>query len=292
MIIKAAISSWTPHVTPEMQAELIEKLEEGSVLHFSKLPFVLDSSEQQFLNSDVILSGRKNISYDVNHRSIKGMNPKKEAIEHLMLVAMMHRFVNSAKRLVETLFPQYAEQLEVGRTSFRPIEIATRAPLSGNKDDRLLHVDSFPATPVAGKRILRLFSNVHPSEMPRNWRLGPSFSEAMEEFIPKIKKPFPGSRRLKQIFKITRGYQTLYDYYMLNLHNSMKMDSSYQDKYPRIYELPPKSTWLVFTDVAPHAAMSGQYLLEQTFYLPPECMAKPERSPLAVLEKFLQTPLV
>jgi hypothetical protein len=292
MINKFPILSWAPHPAPEIQADLVDKLEQGSVLHFDKLPFVLDNSEQQFLSPDIIAPGRKNISYDVNRRVIKGINPAKNPLEHLMLVAMVHRFANHSKKLVENLFPHYARHLEMGRTSFRPIEIAERAPLSGHKDDRLLHVDSFPATPVGGKRILRLFSNVHPSQVPRHWRLGASFTEAMEEFIPTIKKPFPFSRRLKQVFKLTRGYQTLYDYYMLNLHNTMKMDHAYQEKYPKIYELPSKTTWLVFTDVAPHAAMSGQYLLEQTFYLPPEFMVRPERSPLGMLEKYLKTSLI
>ena len=37
---------------------------------------------------------------------------------------------------------------------------------------------------------------------------------------------------------------------------------------------------MAFTDQVSHAAMAGQYQLEQTFLLPVEAMSDPERSPL------------
>ena len=45
-------------------------------------------------------------------------------------------------------------------------------------------------------------------------------------------------------------------------------------------------TWLCYTDSVPHAAMAGQYVLEQTFYLPAAGMADPAKSPLRILEKL------
>lgn len=51
---------------------------------------------------------------------------------------------------------------------------------------------------------------------------------------------------------------------------------------------PPRSSWLVFTDQVPHAAMRGQYLMEQTFYLEVEDMLQPETSPLHRLRERLQ----
>ena len=281
MITECPITHWSQTPSHAMQTSLIDELESGRVLHFNQLAFTLENNETKFLTPDIITEkDRKNISYDTHTKITKGC-------DNTAVAEMMERFTQSASVLVKNLFPQYKKHLEIGRTSFRPVEIASRAPLSGSKDDRLLHVDAFPATPVGGKRILRLFSNIHPKDMPREWRLGKNFAEAMEKFIPEIKKPLFGLRRIKQLTNITRGYQTLYDYYMLNLHNMMKANSEYQRKYPEIYPLVPRTTWLVFTDVAPHAAMSGQYLLEQTFYLPPESMAVPERSPLKMLEKFL-----
>jgi len=47
-----------------------------------------------------------------------------------------------------------------------------------------------------------------------------------------------------------------------------------------------------FTDSVSHAAMSGQLVFEQTFYLPVRAMKNPERSPLRVLERLARRTLV
>nr|MDQ2993708.1 Kdo hydroxylase family protein [Pseudomonadota bacterium] len=52
------------------------------------------------------------------------------------------------------------------------------------------------------------------------------------------------------------------------------------------------STWLVYSDQASHAAMSGQFMLEQTFYLPVTAMLHEQRAPLRVLENALGRSLV
>ena len=53
---------------------------------------------------------------------------------------MMRRFAQSAHTLVCGMLPRYANALEWGRTSFRPIGIEGRET-STAKDDTLLHVD-------------------------------------------------------------------------------------------------------------------------------------------------------
>jgi len=73
---------------------------------------------------------------------------------------------------------------------------------------------------------------------------------------------------------------------MLHLHDRMKLDKTYQQTLAKQrVDFPPQSTWLVFTDQVSHAALSGQYLLEQTFYLPVEAMDNPTLSPLRQWEK-------
>ena len=52
-------------------------------------------------------------------------------------------------------------------------------------------------------------------------------------------------------------------------------------------EFPAGSTWMVYTDQVPHAAMSGKFMTEQTFIIPVEAMVTPERCPLRVLEAQL-----
>ena len=69
----------------------------------------------------------------------------------------------------------------------------------------------------------------------------------------------------------------------------MKADLAYQAQAPQSrHEFMPGDTWLVFTDQVSHAAMDGQYALEQTFYLPVHAMRDPSRSPLRVLERLLE----
>jgi hypothetical protein len=80
---------------------------------------------------------------------------------------------------------------------------------------------------------------------------------------------------------------------MLQLHDRMKADADFQaDPERTAYEFPPNSTWIVFTDQVPHAATQGQFLLEQTFYLPVRSMRDPSRAPLCVLERLISRPLV
>ena len=74
---------------------------------------------------------------------------------------------------------------------------------------------------------------------------------------------------------------------MLQLHDRMKEDDEFQRSSAQTaIDFPAGSTWLAFTDQVSHAAMSGQYQLEQTFMLPVEAMSDPQRSPLRVLERI------
>ena len=56
-------------------------------------------------------------------------------------------------------------------------------------------------------------------------------------------------------------------------------------------ELAAGATWMCFTDQVSHAALSGQHVFEQTFYCDVEHMARPERSPLKVLESIIRRSL-
>jgi hypothetical protein len=74
---------------------------------------------------------------------------------------------------------------------------------------------------------------------------------------------------------------------MLQLHDRMKADLDYQSGADQTtYDFPAGSTWMAFTDQVSHAAMTGQYLLEQTFYLPVASMMDKSKSPLQILERL------
>jgi hypothetical protein len=203
------------------------------------------------------------------------------------LQAMLSRYAASTRSLLHGLLPAYRSQLQQGKTSFRPVEIHGRKT-SWRKDDTRLHVDSFPSSPNQGKRILRVFTNVNPDGVARVWKLGAPFEDVARRFLPSVSKPAFGSAALMQMLKITKSRRSPYDHYMLHLHDGMKADLAYQAEADQtLYQFAPGQTWIVYTDLVSHAALSGQHALEQTFMLPVEAMGQQLRSPLAMLERQL-----
>jgi hypothetical protein len=83
-----------------------------------------------------------------------------------------------------------------------------------------------------------------------------------------------------------------YDRFMLKIHHAMKEDSGFQSTCRKDrWEFPAGSTWIVFTDSASHACLSGQYALEQTFIVRRASLVAPEKAPIAILEKLAGYPL-
>ena len=81
--------------------------------------------------------------------------------------------------------------------------------------------------------------------------------------------------------------RSAYDEMMLGLHDAGKLSVDYQNSALRTdVAFPPDTSWLCFTDKVLHAALGGQFVLEQTFHLPLEAMADPARSPLRTLERI------
>jgi hypothetical protein len=197
----------------------------------------------------------------------------------------MDRFSDYARSLVDTMMPAYQKSLRWGRTSYRPAKISGRKT-SLLKDDTRLHVDAFKSTPVNGLRILRVFANIHPGQEARVWNLGEPFSEVLAQFSSTIPTYSRFKANLMYLSKLTKSRRSAYDHFMLQLHDQMKKSHTYQAKVEKTeFHFPPQSTWMVFTDQVSHAALSGQFLLEQTFYLPVEAMANPLQSPLKQWEQ-------
>lgn len=277
-------ASWRGPFDSALQAKALDALEAGKIIYLPNLPFRIEANENSFLTPGSAGDARKNISFDPATGRVA--NATLGAARLAQLKSMMERFAHSAQSLVEGLFPGYAPALERARTSFRPDEIAGRE-YSPRHDDKRLHVDAFPSRPMQGKRILRVFSNVAPDGALRHWRGGETFEAFARSFMPHIAKPLPGSSWLLQRFGVTKSRRTAYDHFMLGLHDGAKMDSAYQATAPRAdLQFPAGSTWLCFTDQVLHAALSGHCALEQTFHLPVAALARPETSPLRVLEKI------
>ena len=277
-------NSWRGPFSTGQKDRALEALEHGRVLFFPNLTFQLQSEEAGFLSPSWSSGRAKNISLDLSRAQMKGTHVTGDEAERLL--AMMARYAQETRHLIEALLPAYTPHLEQARTSFRPVEVVGRMS-SPKKDDRRLHTDAFPSRPTRGARILRVFSNVNPSGHPRIWRIGEPFEALAKRFFPSLSSPLPGAASLLVLLRITKGRRSPYDHLMLQLHDRAKLDTRYQREVAQDeVAFPPGSTWIVFTDQVLHAALGGQYLFEQTFHLPISAQHWPDLSPLRVLERL------
>jgi hypothetical protein len=289
-VVELDLTAWEGPFVKADQDRAADALEGGRVLAFPALPFVVNNSEARFCAPDLSSGDRKNISFDPATGRCHGTSAEGE--DRVELSGMIDRFGRGAEALVRGLFPAYAPSVQRARTSFRPVEISGRTT-SPRHDDRRLHVDAFPSRPLRGRRILRVFSNIAPDGTPREWRVGEPFPDMARRFMPGLKPMLPGQSWAMSMLRLTRGRRSDFDKAMLRLHDSAKLDDRYQREAPQVaVSFAPGTTWMCFTDQVMHAAMSGRFALEQTFYLPADAMMTPERSPLRVLERMTGRALV
>lgn len=277
-------ADWQLALPAAESAAATTALENGQVLFLPRLAFALSADERRFLSPQLCDGKAKNVSYDPAAHDIR--HTSAQGADRAALAAMMDRYANAARSLLLALCPLYARALQWGLTSFRPVSAADREA-SVRKDDMRLHVDAFVSRPVQGRRLLRVFCNINPDGQPRVWNIGEPFDAVVERFRDRIDVPLPGSAWLLERLHVTKGRRSRYDHIMLGLHDQAKFDERYQQSSPRVrVELPANTTWIVFTDLVMHAVLSGQYLLEQTFYLPPAGMQDETRAPLRRLERL------
>jgi hypothetical protein len=282
---RPAVATLARAAAPREAARL---LEHGSVVLIPDLDFDTTGFEDVMF-ADVSDAGTKNVSYNPKTHELKGTTA--EGAVRSRLTEIVARYSRWTEDLVREVLPDYAAGLELGRTSYRPR--AADHNLSKRKDDRRLHVDAFPANPVQGRRILRVFRNVNPNGEARFWRVGEPFAEHAQRFLPRAGSLAPGQAMLMKTLGLTKGRRTPYDHLMLQLHDQSKEDDAYQAVAPCEHvSFPPGATWMVFTDGVVHAAMGGRYAFEQTFYLPIAAMVDPPASPLRTLERLTGKALV
>ena len=286
-IVTLDLTGWRPVLAPGVQEAAIRAIEDGGVLVLPHVGFALSDRERRFLSPDWSDGRAKNISLD--GARLKGARGTAEDLSEL--TAMVARFAQSASDLVVTLFPRYAPFVQRARTSYRP-QPAVGRRVSWRKDDSRLHLDAFPSRPTHGERILRVFSNVNPVA-DRVWRVGEPFDAVARNFLPRIRDPLPGSAAVLAALKVTKRRRSAYDHLMLNLHDRAKEDTAYQrDCAQQVVHFAPGTTWMCFSDQVMHAAVSGQYMLEQTIHLPVAALYDPSRAPLAILERMTGRTLV
>jgi hypothetical protein len=267
-----------------------DQLERGKVLFFEHVPFEFPERDREFLLSQKQTGSRfhKNISYRPAKDLLKGVDENSPDREGM--VTIMRNFSRNVTAFVAQFLAPYAGKMRLDFASFRPLEEQGR-DLPLHKRNDLLHVDAFPSRPTHGARILRVFANINPS-VGRVWNVG----EPFHEFLPKlgqVKKAGGSGGGFSRALARMAGKIGLpvpdrspYDEYMLYLHDWLKENGDFQQNSPKQQLIfPAGSAWMVYTDGVPHAAMSGQYALEQTFIIPREALVTPQVAPFHVLEE-------
>jgi len=274
---------------PAPRLDWAQALEAGEVLHFNALPFAVTQAEEGLFTDNLLAPKARNLSLD-SRGVLKGFQGSENL--RVDLSSFVLRFRGLANELVNSAFPRYCEQIRIAPTSFRPKEVESRKQ-SVRADDRRLHVDAFPSRPNYGERILRVFLNINPNGKPRVWRIGEPFEDIANRFIPGIKKYSYWKAKALNTIKVTKSFRSEYDHLMLGIHDAMKQNDVYQKNSPQLtYEFAPNSVWLCFSDQTAHAAMSGQFMMEQTYHLPVSSLYDPSSSPLAVLQRLTHKELI
>jgi len=243
----------------------------------------------------------KNISYRPSDDRLRGVD--REGADVRVIQRIMRTYSEKASTFVSSLLSPYADMLRIEMASFRPIEERGRKMSPKNRND-LLHVDAFPTRPTNGNRILRVFTNISPTQA-RGWMTTDTFDVLAGRFAmhaglstlsrraqSNSSKAWRAVRRGLRHMGLPLKDRSPYDRFMLTFHDYLKSNDEFQKNCTKRYrEFPPGSTWLVFTDMVPHAVLFGQFALEQTFIIDRRSLVRPDKAPVNILESLARVPL-
>jgi hypothetical protein len=282
-----------------------QQLEEGNILFFPQTPIALADDDLRFLLTlEQTSSGlHKNLAYKPQRDEVSGADMKgADAAASERLHRILREYSRRVTEFLESFLSPYQSRWQLDYGSFRPQEEQGRdLPLRRRND--LMHTDAFPTRPTHGARILRFFNNLHPTKT-RDWITGDPFRALTPQFAPQhIALPREQSTLTRVTSTAACGIglgrvlpalkRSPYDEFMMRFHNFLKENTVYQaDGKRETWFFPPGSSWMVYTDMVPHAVLAGQYALEQTYLIAPEAMVVPEHSPLAVLQAMTGQRLV
>ncbi|HKB00621.1 MAG TPA: Kdo hydroxylase family protein [Gemmataceae bacterium] len=267
-----------------------EALERGELALFPACPFPMPPAGQlDFLRRQRgVALGHKDVCYDPARRKLSGVKAGHPS-EARRVADVLAQFSAAAVTWLKGAVGAYAPGLVPDRVTLRTQEEATR-PLRLTARNDLLHVDNFPTRPTAGRRILRLFVNINPAD-PQVWATSERFADLLHRYARRHGIPartwaewVAPAASVVRLFTAGRAGRSAYDAWMLRLHHFLKEDEAFQAQAARrLWTFPPGSMWLLFSDGVAHAQMRGRYSLEHSFFVPAECLVRPEDSPLAQL---------
>lgn len=278
-------------------------LERGDILFFPDGGFRIPAEVRTALMGATqdARSFHKNIAYKPNIDEVTGLVDRAEAER---IRGAMREYSKLSLEFMTRILPEYARAWKVDYASFRSIEERGRElPLKKRND--LLHVDAFPTRPVFGNLILRCFTNVNP-EQSREWMTSDPFAKlavqqarnaGLEHYAGRAGSWLQNLRRQATRALHKAGLPVVdrspYDAFMLRFHDWLKANDEYQRNCPKYrFALPPGSTWLVFTDVVPHAVLGGRLALEQTVIVSRSSLENAALAPSAILEEMAGRTLI
>ncbi len=279
--------------------EFCHQLEAGNILLFPQSPIALTAEDLAFLRGleHSHRSLHKNLAYKPLQDRIAGAKlASDDPAASQRLLHILRGYSRSTLQFLTEFLSPYTTRWQVDYASFRPLEEQGRS-LPLHKRNDLLHTDAFPTRPTHGARILRFFTNIHPTQS-REWVVGEPFRTLIPQMVPATTPAPRADGSLQRAVRSTLGRTPLgrawpalrrspYDQFMLRFHDVLKENADYQTNGQHTaVSLPPGSSWMVYTDSVPHAVLSGRFALEQTLLVAPEAMVAPEESPLAVLESL------
>ena len=274
-----------------MDASYLTRLERGEILAFPSAPFTLPQGDDlSMLFESQLAALSKNISYNPATRQASGFVVQGRA-QSEALVRLFDAFSHNVTQWLASLLPEYSTAWTLDRATFRSEEEATRRLRQTARND-LLHIDAFPNRPSQGRRILRVYVNVNPTE-PRVWLTSDPFAKLLERYGAEAGLPSQQAGGwLEQfgegVFGIFRPgplRRSPYDHFMLRFHNFLKLHEEFQERGSKhLWSFAPGSVWLAMTDACSHAVLRGRYALEHSYFVPPHVLALPDEAPAALVE--------
>ncbi len=278
-------------------------MEKGDILLLKKSPLVPPEDDRAFLLNvrQTDSAYHKNIAYRPSEDRVTGFSSSSG--DRGRLCQVLRAYCRRARQFVSGLFEPYAQSWQLDLTSFRAVEEEGRQlPFKARND--LLHFDAFPTRPTNGSRILRLFTNINPSQ-PRVWLTTEPFEvqakrlaapAGLADFAAQTRSPWHRLRwrltRMADSVGVQLRERSPYDRFMHKFHHYLKANRDFQENSPKWkYEFPSGSSWIVFTDGVAHAVLSGRFALEQTFVVPRRALVLPNEAPAHILEALCGTSL-
>jgi hypothetical protein len=283
--------------------EISDVLERGHIVHFPETPFPLPSGEDiNLLLTELPKRIRlKNVSYHPEVEAILGLKADPEL--KAPITRILQTYSGHVQALLARVAPSLVRDWQVATCSFRPIQEMGRN-LKPHASNELIHVDAGAYGATHGRRILRFFTNTHPTAS-RIWKSKGPFSELFPRYrdaagmSPQQMRGGlePGiaartySAAVKRISQwglpLAQFLDTSpYDRAMRKFHNFMKDNPVFRDSEEGIetFEFAPGCSWMVFTDGVSHAVVSGQFAFVQTFLIPYQNCRFQELVPLNVIK--------